>query len=294
MYCQASIDQWRTTIMQHLPQLSKPQATVLALWSLGMVLARSCALTAVSALVAVVEGRKANTIRQRLREWYYEAPDKRGSQRQALQVETCFAPLLGWIVSWWQGTQLALALDATTLGTCFVVLAVSVVYRGCAIPVAWVILPANQKHPWRREWLRLLRRLGRVIPRHWTVIVLADRGLYAPWLFRRIVKLGWHPFLRINTGGTFRPTGTRCFRPLRTFVPQPGTRWQGRGTAFAGKPRRLDCTLLACWEAGYKDPWLILTDLAPEASDAGWYGLRAWIEQGFKVIFQKELPPSEC
>jgi len=137
MYCQASIDQWRTTIMQHLPQLSKPQATVLALWSLGMVLARSCALTAVSALVAVVEGRKANTIRQRLREWYYEAPDKRGSQRQALQVETCFAPLLGWIVSWWQGTQLALALDATTLGTCFVVLAVSVVYRGCAIPVAW-------------------------------------------------------------------------------------------------------------------------------------------------------------
>jgi len=28
---------------------------------------------------------------------------------------------------------------------------------------------------------------------------------------------------------------------------------------------------------------LILTDLAPEASDAGWYGLRAWIEQGFKI-----------
>jgi len=28
---------------------------------------------------------------------------------------------------------------------------------------------------------------------------------------------------------------------------------------------------------------LILTDLPPEASDASWYGLRAWIEQGFKV-----------
>src|SRR5215470_5130098 len=36
-------------------------------------------------------------------------------------------------------------------------------------------------------------------------------------------------------------------------------------------------------EEGYKDPWLLLTDLAPEASDAGWYGLRAWIEQGFKI-----------
>jgi hypothetical protein len=31
MHCQASVEQWRTTIMQHLPQLSKPQATVLAL-----------------------------------------------------------------------------------------------------------------------------------------------------------------------------------------------------------------------------------------------------------------------
>jgi hypothetical protein len=40
--------------------------------------------------------------------------------------------------------------------------------------------------------------------------------------------------------------------------------------------------LVACGEAGEKDPWLILTDLAPEASDVGWYGLRAWIAQGFK------------
>src|SRR5205809_947721 len=134
-------------------------------------------------------------------------PRKRGPKRQALHVETCFAPLLGWVVSWWQGTQLALAIDATTLGERFVVLAVSVVYRGCAIPVAWVILPAGTKHAWRREGLRLLRRLHRAIPRAWTVIVLADRGLYAPWLFRRITRLGWHPFLRVNTAGRFRAAG---------------------------------------------------------------------------------------
>ena len=28
---------------------------------------------------------------------------------------------------------------------------------------------------------------------------------------------------------------------------------------------------------------MILTDLPPEASTACWYGLRAWIEQGFKI-----------
>jgi Transposase DDE domain len=188
---------------------------------------------------------------------------------------------LGWVVSWWHGTQLALALDATTLGQRFVVLALSVVYRGCAIPVAWVILPAGATHAWRREWLRLVRRLRSAIPPGWTVIVLADRGLYAPGLFRRIVRLGWHPFLRINTGGSFRPAGAPCWRPLASFAPQPGTSWRGTGLAFTRNP--VPCTLLARWEDGYKAPWLILTAWEPEASDAGWYGLRAWSEQGFKI-----------
>jgi len=95
--------------------------------------------------------------------------------------------------------------------------------------------------------------------------------------------LGWHPFLRINTGGTFRPKGTVRGVPLKTLVPEPGTSWQGTGIAFKGRHRQLHCTLLARWEASYKDPWLILTDLPPEASTACWYGLRAWIEQGFKI-----------
>ena len=181
------------------------------------------------------------------------------------------------------GNPTGLGPDATTLGTRLTVLAISVVYRGCAIPVAWTILPANQPHAWRREWLRLLRTLRPAIPMGWTVIVLADRGLYAGWLFRRIVRLGWHPCLRINAGGTFRPTGHRCFYPLATFVPHIGSRWHGTRTAFKRAPRPLSCTLLACWEEGYTAPWLILTDLPPEAGDAGWYGLRAWIEPGFKV-----------
>lgn len=60
--------------------------------------------------------------------------------------------------------------------------------------------------------------------------------------------------------------------------------WAGVGTAFAGPRRRLNCTLLARWEEGYTDPWLVVTDLAPPAGEACWYGLRAWIEQGFKII----------
>jgi hypothetical protein len=48
------------------------------MWSLGMVLAHSCALTAVSAFLAPWLDRKANTVRQQLREFCYEAQAKRG------------------------------------------------------------------------------------------------------------------------------------------------------------------------------------------------------------------------
>jgi hypothetical protein len=161
-----------------------------------------------------------------------------------LDVTTCFVPLLSWIVRLWTSSQIALSIDATSLGDRFVVLAICVLYRGCAIPVAWTILPAGKKHAWRREWLRMLRTLRPAIPKTWTVLVLADRGLYARWLFRRIVRLGWHPFLRINQGCKFRPQGRAQFVWLREVVGEVGLRWRGRGTAFASAECRLACTLV--------------------------------------------------
>ncbi len=283
MSCQEAVYQWSEVVRGQLPHLSPAPARVLALWSLGMVLARSCALTAVSTVLAAGLGRRENTVRQQVREFCYEARAKRGAKRQELDVRPCFAPLLRWVLGWWQGRQRALAMDATTLGSRFVVLVVSVVDRGCAIPVAWTVLPAGVKRSWRSDWLALLDELQPAIPPTMTVIVLADRGLYARWLFQHLCRRGWHPFLRINRGATFRPAGQDAFVWLSTLVPTTGTTWRGRGTAFASRASRLDCTLLARWEDRYTDPWLILTDLPPETSDVSWYGLRAWIEQGFKV-----------
>lgn len=42
--------------------------------------------------------------------------------------------------------------------------------------------------------------------------------------------------------------------------------------------------MLACWEAAHADGWLVLTDLPPERAKVAWYGLRGWIEHGFKDL----------
>src|SRR6476619_1919853 len=93
MSCHPRVTEWTTIIQAHMPHLSKPQATVLALWSLGMVLARSCALTAVSAFLATWLQRQEPTVRQQLREFCSEATAKRGATRCALAVEPCLVPL---------------------------------------------------------------------------------------------------------------------------------------------------------------------------------------------------------
>ena len=213
MTCSERVSQWTETVSSHFPHLSRPQAGVLALWSLGMVLSRSCGLSQVSVLLALLLGQQEETLRQRLREWYYPAQEKRGTRRRTLEVETCFAPLLRWVLAWWPEEQqeLALALDATTLGQRFTVLCISVLVRGCAIPVAWKVLAYNQKGSWQPYWQTLLAHLDGVIPTEWSVLVLADRGLYAPWLYRQIVGYGWHPFLRINSGGKCLPAGKRVY-----------------------------------------------------------------------------------
>src|SRR5213593_1930984 len=177
---------WSECVSTNLPHLTKPQATVLALWSFGIACTRSCGRSTVATFLALLIEQPLANLEQRLYEWCLSATDKAGAKRTDLDVTCCFVPLLCWIVRLWSGEQIALTLDATSLGDQFVVLAVCVVYRGCAIPVAWTILPAGRKRAWRREWLRMLRTLRVAIPRTWTVLILADRGWYARWLFRRI------------------------------------------------------------------------------------------------------------
>lgn len=265
-----------------MPHLSVPQATVLALWSFGMVLAQSCGLTSVSSGLALLMGLNENSVRQRIREWYYAKEDKRGRGRCELEVRESFVPLLRWILSWWPegDKRLALAMDATQLKDRLAVLVVSVVYRGCAIPIAWRVLPKAEKGSWKQSWLELFSPFQEVIPPDWTVIVMADRGLYASWLFEAIQQCHWHPYLRINGRVFFRPADEQEFRALQQAFRQSGCRWVGRGTCFKSRP--LPVTLLVQWEAGYGEPWFVLTDLAAEQAQPAWYGLRAWIECGFK------------
>ena len=64
-------------------------------------------------------------------------------------------------------------------------------------------------------------------------------------------------------------------------IPQTKN-WSGQITCFKGNP--IDCTLLARWDGGYADPWLILTDLNPLEANVDWYRFRSWIECSYRDL----------
>ena len=273
--------QMEQSIAHYFPNLRPAQRRGLTLWVYGTILAQSaCQNAVISALAAVGFWPM---VRQRLREWLYDGPDKARPCNTRVEVAPCFSPLLRWLLSWWQGNHLALAIDATLHGDRVCALVISVLYRGSAIPVAWQILPANEKGPWLSPIVDLLHLLAPVVPQSMTVLVLADRGLWSPRLWTEIHSLGWHPLMRIRGDTVFQPVeGTRL--PAVKLVPGPGHAWVGRGTAFRDARKHRWGTLVVVWAEAQTEPWLVLTDLAPEDVGVCWYGLRVWIELGFRAL----------
>ena len=273
--------QMQQTIETHLPHLSQPQLTGLVLWVCGALLAGSACQNAVAS--ALTPWRSWNNLRQYLREWLYDGSDRARPCQTQLEVRLCFAPLLRWVLTWWCSSRLALAIDATLKGDQTTAIVISVLYRGCAIPVAWSIHRANQPGSWMDPTVALLKELAPAVPRDMTVIVLCDRGISSPKLWSQIRLQGWHPGMRYQKNITFCAQGGRRL-PARHFLARPDTAWIGQGTAFLRPTAQRRCTLLVVWYAQQEEPWVILTDLPPQEVGVSWYALRFWIELGFKAI----------
>jgi len=273
---------WQQRVATFFPALPATRRRWLAVVSFAMVLARSALLNRVVLALALAAQQSFNTARQFVRKLYRPQRDPDGHDG-SFDYTACFAGLLRWATAGFTDRRLALAIDPTYLGSRFTALTVSVVFGGCAVPVAWHVQRGDAPGSWNAHWERLLGLLRQALGEGWQVLVLSDRGLQSKELFEAITALGWHPLMRVKKAGHFRPDGWHQGWPLQRFAAQRGQRWRGRGVAWPSSSR-LACTLLACWEPGHQEAWLILTDLESASAAALWYAWRSWIEQGFRDL----------
>ena len=269
-------------ITQRLPTLRPAHALGLALWVYGTVMAKSACMTAI--MLELAQWMRPATARQRLREWLKDGRDKARPCDAQVEITACFPLLLRWVLDWWVGsTTLPLAIDAVSHQDRVVALVISVLYRGCAIPVAWHIVPAQEKGAWMPHILALVDHLAPAIPADWRTLVLVDRGLWSPKLWQHLRQRKLHPLLRLADGIAVRPAGRKRTVTPAHLVPKPGRAWVGHADVF-GEDARQTGTLIVIWGIGHKERWVLLTDLAPRAVQHSWYGLRMWIELGFRAL----------
>lgn len=115
------------------------------------------------------------------------------------------------VLSLWQGEQLVLAIDVTNLHDRLHALVVCVLYRGCAIPVAWHLHRGGEQGAWTPEFVRLLEHITPAIPARLEVLVLMDAGLRSPTLWDAVRTHGWHVLQRHEAALNFRPAGWHAF-----------------------------------------------------------------------------------
>ena len=285
---QTHVTRWARDLATHLPHLSTAERTGLALWSYAATVTEhigqttcAAARTSVRALAEALT-EPENTLRQRLREFYRPAEHKRGAHRRDLDVRLSFGPLLRWALWLLRPREVVLALDPTVCRDRLAVLAVALVVHGCAVPVAWTVVRANEPGAWMPHWQPMLAQLAGALPRRTRVVVVTDRGLQSRALFAEIVALGWHPVMRLTVNGTWRGRGETGWTRLGALALRPGQYYVGRGELFATYRHR--CTLVAVWRVGFDEPWLLMTDLPPARCEKALYGLRCWIEQGFRAL----------
>jgi hypothetical protein len=184
------------TLVQHFQHTLTPTQLhifhylLLALLTLG-----TLAQTRVCLLLANLTALASNTWRQRLKRL----------RQQPFPEQTLFPTLRRRVVAWLRLPEVFLALDATTLGNRWTVLALGVVVHQHTIPVAWKVVRGNTKGAWLPWCEQMLALLQGALPKAMPVYVLTDRGLWSPELYAAIERNRWHPLMRTNAQGNFRP-----------------------------------------------------------------------------------------
>src|SRR5215207_8083300 len=266
---------WEAEVSRVLSSLGVRQRRVLALFSLGVALAKHCGLARVAAVgpgLAVVP-----SITRRF---------ERLLANRRLDVRAARGAVVAQVLGAGRGQTLWLALDETDQGQTETgarlgMLALRLVYRERAIPLAWVCYrPGEAPAPFPVLIGRLIHEVAALIPSDTPVVLMTDRGLSWPSLLDQCRRVGWSFLCRVQRQARVRTADGRA-GAIGDLAPRPGTRWQGHGRACLEAGRR-SLNRVAVWRRGTEQPWLLVTDLAPTRARCAQYRHRMDQEESFR------------
>jgi hypothetical protein len=217
---------WEGEVQRVLPEAGAWARPALAQLSLGMALAAHCAL-----------GRAATAVSGRARVPSTERRCRRLVANERVEVAALRPALVRTLLGYTRGAPIWLALDDTTqgqtargarpAGAALKMLAVRLLYRHRAIPLAWVVYrPGQCPAPYVELIGRLFDEVAAGVPPGSRVVLLTDRGLAWPEVVRLCRAQGWSFLCRVQ-GQTCARFADGTVQPLRDLAAAPGMAWLG-------------------------------------------------------------------
>lgn len=176
--------------------------------------------------------------------------------------------------------EIRLLVDGSKVGFGHQLLMVAVAYRQRAIPLVWTWVKGKRGHSSGLKQLALLAYVHNLLPPQAAVVLVGDNEFGAVEVQKQLEKWGWQYVLRQK--------GQYLVLPFRKHTAQRLDRLIGKSgeMAWLSKSRfpqqhRWRVNLLAYWQPGEKEPWLLTTNLPHAHWALRAYRRRMWIEEMF-------------
>ena len=176
---------------------------------------------------------------------------------------------------------LVLIIDGSVVGRGCVALMIHVVYKGRALPLAWLVRQGKKGHFPEDLHIALVKQVHKLIPPGAQVVLLGDGEFDGTTLQHTVQDVMAGPTWS-GRGATSRSCGTGSSFRCETVGAciKPGTLVEltdVRVTEAAYGP----IMLLCCWAKGYKEPLYLLTNMASADEACRLYAKRFRIETFF-------------
>lgn len=198
-----------------------------------------------------------------------------------IDARSVYRPLIRAALRDWQGQTLFVALDSSVLWDRFVIVRLSLVYRGRALPLDWIVLEHGSATVGFETYKTVLEEAAKQLPKPARVVLLADRGFVDTHLFRLARDLGWHIRIRLKSSiyvghaihqgasvGELMPEKGHALFLHKIWITE---KWFGPVYLALGHVKTRN---------GYEE-WAILSDEPTSLKTFDEFGLRFDIEENF-------------
>lgn len=188
--------------------------------------------------------------------------------------------LLAALRDWPLDKKLYLAMDTSDLHNGCILIRLSLIYRGRAVPIAWRVIRHNSASVSYRDYKGLLHLASLILPSEYRVILLTDRGFVHAELIKFARDHHWGYRLRAKSNTQVHLCDGRVVS-MAEICPPKGHAHFYWDVQVLGEGIDSVHIALANPKSAKEEPWYILSDEKTSVAALDEYALRFDIEEEF-------------